>query len=131
MKIILFLLPFLIFIPSSLGARFLVGYALDGKSHLRSLMPLMEQLTSSGHHLTLFYASSEPIPTEFGPNVSIIHAALDNKEKENKTKEMSSMIWGSTLHAHMIGMMYYLFADFMNVVVVNHSQPVSFTFKRF
>lgn len=90
------------------GGKILVGYAPDSKSHLRSIQPLITRLAHAGHQITVFYATSDEQPMDFGHgnNVSTIYAKM-NKPDETKMSVFGEMIWRWFLNFKFKSICYY------------------------
>ncbi|KAI3420448.1 hypothetical protein GPALN_003745 [Globodera pallida] len=106
-------------------ARILVALAPDNKSHLRSMLPLINRLASSGHDVHIFYFSSEKMEEKLFPNVSLTAVDTERSRHENITKEMGGRIWKHTMHTPMMALVYQMFAQSCDVLVEKHSDKLT------
>ncbi|KAL3088292.1 hypothetical protein niasHT_023852 [Heterodera trifolii] len=122
-----FVLLFLLLLLNSLlvlPARILVALAPDNKSHLRSMLPLINRLASSDHSVHIFSFSSEKIEEKFAPNVALITVPTE-LNRENIMKEMGERIWKQTMHSPMMAFVYKIFAQSFEVLLQKHSDKVA------
>ena len=127
-RLLIFLLATLLFASSTDAARILVASAADSKSHLRSILPVLNHLAEAGHHVHIFHITSEPKNEPAHANVTFIRAPLVRENLEHLTRDMGNRIWKGTMHSPMIAFVYDLMSKaFDEVVLRNNSDKLTST----
>lgn len=103
--------------------KILVTLAANSQSHLRSMLPLINRLANSGHHVYILNIYSKEKPEKYSKNVSIIRVPINfDQENDEQVKFMENLMWHYTLHSPMLSIVYKMVGGVINDVITSHSE---------